>query len=144
MDKTTDFAKRVKLIREALGMNKNELAKELGMSSTALLNIEYGRNKPGHDFYEAISRKLNVNLYYLFHGQGPMFRNKKEEEFFWGIYQSSNLSEKDLDRLLYYLGGSQYVQYMIMGELNKIIDGNAAFVEKEIEKTISERRENES
>ncbi len=134
------FAERIKMVRKALGLNKSELARELGMSSTAIRKIEDSDTRPGYVFFESLSRKFNVNLYYLFHGQEPMFRNEKEEKLVSGILKDSILTESEMEWILIHLRGSDYVQHMIAAELKNILSEKGTLVNKELEE-FKKRRE---
>ena len=74
-DKTLliEFGKRVKQIRKDLNFSQREFGKELGLSGSFLSEIEYGKTKPGYDFFWNIHRKFNVDLYYLLKGTGKPF-----------------------------------------------------------------------
>ncbi|MBS1516348.1 MAG: LexA family transcriptional regulator [Bacteroidetes bacterium] len=68
---------RLKQLREALGLNKNQLAVRLGVDNGYLSRYENGKVKPNSDFYERLVQKFeNVNLSWLISGEGEMFIQK--------------------------------------------------------------------
>ena len=51
---------RVRMIREALGINQEELAKRVGLQRTSIVNFEAGRQRvPMHDV-ESLARALGT------------------------------------------------------------------------------------
>ncbi|MCP4230071.1 MAG: helix-turn-helix transcriptional regulator, partial [bacterium] len=69
----SNFAERLRLVRQTLTMTQKEFAARLKISGPALSEIENGKYKPGFDFIVNISREFNVNLYYLLFAEGDMF-----------------------------------------------------------------------
>jgi len=72
-----DLAERVLLIRETLGKTQSELGKPSGLVHHHLSRIENGELRPPHQFIQSLEKDFNVNLNYLYSGNGPMF--KKDE-----------------------------------------------------------------
>jgi len=68
-----EFGKRVKKIRKTLQLSQRQFARDLGISGSFLSEIEYGKTRPGFDFFWNIHLKYNVDLYYLFKGTGDPF-----------------------------------------------------------------------
>jgi transcriptional regulator with XRE-family HTH domain len=68
-----ELAERLLLIREALGMTQSELGKFSGLVHHHLSRIESGELRPPHQFIQSLGKDFNVNLNYLYLGNGPMF-----------------------------------------------------------------------
>ncbi|MCP5049952.1 MAG: helix-turn-helix transcriptional regulator, partial [bacterium] len=73
MSKENDVAKRLKAIREALGLKQNHFAQRLHVSGPLLSELESGKYKPKFNLIVNLVREFNVNLYYLYFGEGEMF-----------------------------------------------------------------------
>lgn len=67
-------------IRKALGFKQKEFSKELEISQSSYCDIESGNMKPRFELLFNLSLKFDVNLRYVFHGEGGMFE-KKENAF---------------------------------------------------------------
>jgi transcriptional regulator with XRE-family HTH domain len=68
-----EIGKRLKLVREELGLKQKQLAKDLGMSSSYLSDIEKGKNNPGFNFLVLLYREYKVSLDWLVFNKGDMF-----------------------------------------------------------------------
>lgn len=75
-----EFGQRVKSIRKGLDFSQREFALELGMSSSFLSEIEYGRTRPGFDFLYNIHTKFDVDIYYLMKGTGKPFITPEDQQ----------------------------------------------------------------
>jgi transcriptional regulator with XRE-family HTH domain len=75
MDKNDikQIAERMKAIRNALNLLQKDLAKELEISPANLSEIESGAAGPRYEVLYNLTKKYNVNIYYLLHGKGKMF-----------------------------------------------------------------------
>lgn len=71
------LALRLKLVREALGMSKQKLSQELGLSPSTWTVYESGASQPGTKAVEALGN-LGINLNWLICGLGPMWRREEE------------------------------------------------------------------
>jgi transcriptional regulator with XRE-family HTH domain len=72
------FSQRLKGLRKELRLNQKEFAWELQLSDSYICQVENGKIKPGFEFFYKLVNRYNINLKYLFFGQGEMFL--KEEE----------------------------------------------------------------
>jgi len=120
------FGIRVKAIRESLKILQEEMAPGLGISATRLSEIENDKSKPCHDFFYNIVKNFNVNLYYLFFGEGEMFGEGREEMV--TNVKKIKTGDKNIDEFLYFFFNSpmvyNYVLYhfrMLYGEKKAII-----------------------
>ncbi|MBP9095167.1 MAG: LexA family transcriptional regulator [Ignavibacteria bacterium] len=103
---------RLKQLREALGLNKNQLAVKLGIDNGNLSRYESGKVKPNSEFYERLVDKFGaVNLSWLISGEGEMFIQKAPAEkskirsvpLFAYVYCGSPASQWDTDKVKEYM-----------------------------------------
>jgi transcriptional regulator with XRE-family HTH domain len=69
-----------KTIREHLGLKQKEFAETLGIAGGYISEIEAGKKNPGIDVLEKLHRLHNVNISYLFTGEGDLFIQPGEEK----------------------------------------------------------------
>ncbi|WP_455478425.1 helix-turn-helix domain-containing protein [Bartonella sp. B10] len=69
----TEQAKRLRLIREGLQLNRDQIATCLGINKAIYDHAERGTTFPNVEFLAALSQKLKVNLTWLITGEGEMF-----------------------------------------------------------------------
>jgi transcriptional regulator with XRE-family HTH domain len=89
------FASRIKQIRKALGLNQKDLAKSIDLPKTSVSEYESGITKPTFYFFFNISKIHNVNLRYLLHGEGRMFKGENVPKI--------AIDDDELKEMLYYL-----------------------------------------
>ena len=59
---------RIRIIREALGLNQAEMAQRIGLERVAFTNIEIGRQRIRLDQVEAIAKALGTSPKHLMRG----------------------------------------------------------------------------
>lgn len=103
-------SKRIRKLREGLGLSQRELAKKLGISRTAYVKYETGESKPVRKLQE-LSDLFNVSIDYLlgndFDGKTKPAKNVLTNDMNQFLAQSQiifdgnavNLSDKDRDIL---------------------------------------------
>ena len=74
-----ELADRLLLIREALGKTQSELGRPSGLVHHHLSRIENGELRPPHQFIQSLGKDFNVNLNYLYTGNGPMFSKDENQ-----------------------------------------------------------------
>jgi transcriptional regulator with XRE-family HTH domain len=74
------MAKCMKTIREHLGLKQIKFAQTLGIASGYVSEIEAGKKNPGIDVLEKLHHLYNVNISYLFTGEGDLFIQPWEKE----------------------------------------------------------------
>lgn len=105
---------RLKQLRDALGLNKNQLAVKLGIDNGNLSRYESGKVKPNSEFYERLVHKFEqVNLSWLISGEGEMFiqkitaapnKNKiRSVPVYSYVYCGSPASQWDTDKVKEYM-----------------------------------------
>jgi transcriptional regulator with XRE-family HTH domain len=90
---TRDIPGRIIAAREALGLNKKTFAASLGKSASYISIIEHGKRVPAVDFFIALSNIHNVNLEYLLHGTGDMFKTEEKIDRREIIYDIENTDD---------------------------------------------------
>lgn len=65
--------KRIKEIRQVLGLSQREFGEKLGVSRDVISNIEYNRVEPKDIFLRHLCETYNVNEVWLNTGIGDMF-----------------------------------------------------------------------
>jgi len=64
----------------AENITQSQLAERLGVAKASVSHILAGRNKPGYDFIESLSKQFpNLNLEWLVCGRGRMYKITGEE-----------------------------------------------------------------
>lgn len=82
---------RIKAARKAKGLTLKQVGTLLGISESAVSNIERGRNKPSGSTLVLLCEKLGINQHWLETGEGDMFRS---------------CPEPDIDQLVQLYGGN--------------------------------------
>ena len=104
-----------------------------------LSEIENGKGNPGHAFFYKMSTQYNVNLDYLFHGTGEMFKrvklknNPKEDEYINEI--------ETIDDVNWYLENSPLLRSQVIGFAAKFKCDNEAIIKKNIKRN-REKKDN--
>ena len=60
-----DIGKRIEQIREQLGLSQSALARAVGISQSAISQIEAGERNPSFDMLRQIAKALNVSVPHL-------------------------------------------------------------------------------
>ena len=71
--------KRLKRIRQEIGLSQDELGSVLGISKQFFSNIENDRTKLNNDKLVLLCENYNVNINYLLTGKGEMFIGQHKE-----------------------------------------------------------------
>lgn len=132
---------RVKMIRTCLGMNQKEFAASLTISAASLSDIETGKGVPRHDSIYHLSGKYKVNIYYLLHGEGEMFRTDSTKRVIEsGVYGRHTEFLKVFYR---YICESPLVRYEMMGYFRTLLVEKDRLIEKDIRLYEKEKAEKE-
>ena len=67
------IADRLKEIRTKINANASAFAREMNIPQTTYVKYERGERKPSFELLEQLAELYNVNMQYLFTGQGQMF-----------------------------------------------------------------------
>jgi phage repressor protein C with HTH and peptisase S24 domain len=75
LQQRTDFGKRLRALREALGRNMEEMNERTGFFRGAWGAFEKGKRLPTTEQLHRISETLKASASWLLNGEGPMFRD---------------------------------------------------------------------
>lgn len=89
----TDFATRLKTLREVAGLNQSELAKSLGVSRSSISFYEKGERVPDIEFLDKVTEFFGVPTNYML----GYIDNRKEEYINIGI--ETGLSDEAIEAL---------------------------------------------
>ncbi|MCP5051768.1 MAG: helix-turn-helix transcriptional regulator [bacterium] len=134
--------KRLKAIREHLGLRQNEFAAKLNVSTTALSDLEHGRYAPNFKLIATISQEFNVNLYYLFFGQGEMFGGMDFETKSRAITEDFGTDKGHVLELLDSMRRSPFLYFMMMAHFRLTLSVDQQTIQKEF-KEFEEKQEGE-
>ena len=71
---------RLQQFLSAENLTQTQFAERLGVAKASVSHILAGRNKPGFDFIESLSRQFpNLNLEWLISGRGKMYKITGQE-----------------------------------------------------------------
>lgn len=73
--------KRLKQIRQALGLSQDDLGSVLGISKQFYSNIETDRTKLNNEKLVLLCTEYDVNINYLLCGKGEMFIKEQPADF---------------------------------------------------------------
>lgn len=108
------FGEKVKSLRTKLGLNQEELAKKIGVTTRAVCSYENENSRPrGIDRYKKLAEVLDVNVNYLL-SEDEEFVASVEESYgrrgarqaqelvseISGLFAGGELSEKDKDAVM--------------------------------------------
>lgn len=74
------YVKRIKDIREALGLSVPKLAERINIKSRTIVSYESGRD-PSVEFLAQLHKVYNVNLNWFVSGKGEMFIKEQPADF---------------------------------------------------------------
>lgn len=97
-----NFATMLTYLRKNKGLSQEKLAKELGISRSALAGYEQGRRQPNFEIEETIADYFNIDLNTL-RGLPTPDLNKEEIKVITDYKQLSDINKKALQRYLTYL-----------------------------------------
>jgi transcriptional regulator with XRE-family HTH domain len=124
---------RVKAIRKALGLLQKDFVKVVNINMSTLSDIETGKKRPGSEMLFILSDEYRVNLHYLLHGEGEMFRQEKPLS---GIaFADGTFGEytEDVKELLWYLQHSRLARGGIIAMSKEFCYRNSALIKSEIQ-----------
>lgn len=130
-----EIAGRIRQIRKSLGLLQEEFAQKLNVSVPTLSDVENGKTRPSFDILYNLFAAFNVNLDYIFLGEGePFRRNKKGLEAFWEEKPFGQLTE-DVIEMLWYMKNSKLVFVAIATYAKEYLYKNEDLIKKDIEKS---------
>lgn len=102
-DRKATTQKRLKKLRNSLGLSQVEFSNSIGIEQAHLSMIENGKAKIPMNAFEKIKEKFDVSMDWLFSGNGPMFKqssqNSENESSTYNILEEmySYLNRKGLE-----------------------------------------------
>ncbi|MGD2093091.1 MAG: helix-turn-helix transcriptional regulator [Candidatus Aminicenantes bacterium] len=133
------IGQRLQNIRKAIHINQKDFAREMEISGASLSEIEAGSAKPRIEVYYNLTRKYNVNIDYLFHGKGEMFRSP-DQGGTAGIDREDEFREF-LETFLDYFEKSRLVRYSVMTHFTTFLEEKETLIEKNIKKNKTMKQE---
>ena len=76
-EQLSSLGKRLKAVRESLGLKQNEMAEILEFSPSYISDIEKGKNNPGFKILILLYMKYKVSMDWLVFNEGEMFCGTK-------------------------------------------------------------------
>jgi transcriptional regulator with XRE-family HTH domain len=136
------MGKRLKNVREALGMSGKDFAHSINTSQAYLSQIERGnKNNPGVSVFYKVADKYNVSLDYLIKGSGDMFIRDSPQSS--GIHRQYVDKIESLDDLYWLLENSTFFRNVIMGIAFKLHYENEALIKSSLVKNKNQNDEKE-
>jgi len=138
-DYLIEFGKRVRTVRNKLGLSQKNFAHRSGVVASYLSNIENGKGNPTYDFFLRLYQEFDVNMNYLIGGIGPLFQKEKGEIpsllhlVKTQLPQPSNLNSTE--HLVWFMGHSPMFKNSILGYAARLYYETKDQVKSEIEQT---------
>ena len=73
------LGKRLKTLRETLGITQKELARTLGVSEMTIRRYEANKFQPDAEVLSKLAKAYNINLHWLLTGEGEMFIKREHK-----------------------------------------------------------------
>ncbi len=73
------MVKRLRVLRDTLGLTQEEFGRRLGVTNAAICRLEAGGNKLTEQMIKSICREYHVRREWLLDGTGDMFRWEKDD-----------------------------------------------------------------
>ncbi len=74
-----DMVKRLRILRNTLGLTQEEFGRRLGVTNAAICRLEAGGNHLTEQMIKSICREYHVRREWLLDGSGDMFRWEKDD-----------------------------------------------------------------
>ena len=131
-----ELGKRLKAIREELGMKQKEFALSLRLSDSFICQIEKGNARGGYEFFFRLASHFNVSLDYLFYGRGEKFLKhvpgEKEER------EIKEISEiETTEELLWLMEHSNIFYFNVMGYSSQYYLSNKKIITENIKRKLA-------
>jgi transcriptional regulator with XRE-family HTH domain len=106
-----DIGMQIRAIREKLKLTLDELNGETGISRSYISDFERGIKLPTAKFLRYLHDKHNINLNFVFCGDGRMFRPSKEDIFNtdFGKFQ------EEIEEILTYANRMPHALFALLG-----------------------------
>ncbi len=135
MKNESNIAKRLKAIRQELGLKQNELAKGLDVSNPTISDLESGKYRPNFEIISRFVRRYDVNLYYLYFGTGEMFGEHAEKStgLLADDFSDSIINQDEFKRFLDHLRRSPFMMLSVLSHYRYILSKESDVINKDLE-----------
>lgn len=130
----TDLAavgERIKLIRRKLNLKQKDLAHLLNISGASLSEIEKGKYFPNFEIVKTLNRQFNINLNYIFFGEGEMLI--RPGSVTWPRLEELASNSEDIRKFIYYFEQSAIFRYDQLSKAEDFLLDHGPKIEKEIQ-----------
>jgi len=97
---STEFANRLKIVREEKGLKREDVARQIGTSAAIIGRYERGERTPSVDIAKKIADALEVSLDYLVGDTTVLLKDKK---MLYRLEVLQKINPVHKDRILYML-----------------------------------------
>ncbi|MGE5343515.1 MAG: helix-turn-helix domain-containing protein [Candidatus Omnitrophota bacterium] len=123
---------RIRIIRKQLGLFQDELAKKLKVSTPTISDVENGKSRIGFDVLYRLSTFFNVNLEYVLHGEGDIFKPKETGiEFFWKEKPFGDLTD-EVKEMFWFMQKSRFFVGLMTTYSKDYLYKNESILERDI------------
>jgi transcriptional regulator with XRE-family HTH domain len=127
---------RIQMVRKKLNLLQKDFASTLNISNASLSEMEAGHAKPRFELLYNITKRYNVNLNYLLHGEGEIFMpNELSRQ---SIIEISPGHQDFFKEFFYYFNCSHLVRTAMMNYFRTYILEKESLIKKDIIKTQQE------
>ena len=95
MSSIKEIGNRIRQLRKEIKKSGEDFAKDLSVSLSSLSKYESGERTPDPMFFSKLREITDVNLNWLFRGEGKMFHLEEEK-----LDEREQLSKKIIDRAI--------------------------------------------
>ena len=131
-ESSVDIGDRLKGIRKKLKLHQKEMAAALQIAPSYLCEIEKGNGNPGPELFVRLASEFNVNMNYLFTGNGEMFSDAplkiKKQEF------EINDDIDTLEKINWLYEKSVVFRGLLISQANKIVYQERETIEHNLRK----------
>jgi transcriptional regulator with XRE-family HTH domain len=122
------------MVRTELNLKQKELAAKMGMSGFALSQMEAGNARPRLMLFFHLSRDFDVNLDFLLHGEGDMFKSGKTPSQSAAIETFQGDTKKFLQSFHNYFELSPLFRFSMKAFFTNLLGDQEHLIKKEVEK----------
>ena len=126
--------RRLRILRDHLGIAQSEFAKKLGIANSYLSELESGRKNMTYNVFMRLIEVFHVHPNWFLLGTGHMLLAGSEtnDDVVLGNCQLESI-DKDLPRVMWYLKHSPIVKHTVIGFALKFLHDNESIIKNDIE-----------
>lgn len=127
--------KRIQFIRKTLGISGENFGERIGVTRSAISNIENGNRSVTDQMIKIVCREFNVNEEWLRYGTGEMFL-PKPRDIIHKLAKQYNLSEEHIVMVEQFIGLPEESRNTILNYMKQVvmaIEENKNMTEEEME-----------